>query len=237
MPTPYYKDSHVTIFCGDILDVLPQIDAKPEWVCITDPPYNIGTPQLITDVRGEEDALVGKDFGEFDREALRPRDWLPAMPNTVVSFYGAKKMHHLLNDAESLGFRIVQDFHWCKTNPPCPMRRIGFSWGVESGYVFKRGDSKHRPNVESGISPNWKAAPLCGGRERSEHPTQKPLSVMRWLVNCWCKSGDVVIDPFAGSGTTLRAAKDLGVTAIGIEQNEDYCKFAASRMRQNVLDM
>ena len=68
-----------------------------------------------------------------------------------------------------------------------------------------------------------------------EHPTQKPLTLMRWCLTFFPKAR-TVIDPYAGSGTTLRAAKDMGRKAIGIEINERYCEMAARRLSQGVLN-
>lgn len=68
-----------------------------------------------------------------------------------------------------------------------------------------------------------------------DHPTQKPLPLMRELVSLFTAEGQTVLDPFMGSGTTLRAAKDLGRKAIGIEIEEKYCQIAAERLRQEVL--
>lgn len=72
--------------------------------------------------------------------------------------------------------------------------------------------------------------------ERVGHPTQKPLRVMRWSIQqVGLESGALVLDPFMGSGSTLRAAKDLGMRAIGIEIDERYCEIAAKRLQQEVM--
>jgi DNA modification methylase len=68
------------------------------------------------------------------------------------------------------------------------------------------------------------------------HPTQKPLELMRWCLNFFPKA-KTVVDPYAGSGSTLRAAKDLGISATGIEINEVYCEIAANRLAQEVLGL
>lgn len=74
--------------------------------------------------------------------------------------------------------------------------------------------------------------------ERVRHPTQKPLRVMRWSIEQAGVMPDaLVLDPFMGSGTTLRAAKDMGMRAIGIEIEERYCEIAARRLSQEVLDL
>lgn len=68
------------------------------------------------------------------------------------------------------------------------------------------------------------------------HPSQKPLSLFIWILTNYLKNGETVCDPFMGSGTTLRAAKDLGKTAIGIEIDEKYCEIAAKRLQQEVFN-
>lgn len=74
-----------------------------------------------------------------------------------------------------------------------------------------------------------------GANQERYHPTQKPISLMEWCISIF-KDSETVLDPFMGSGTTLRAAKDLGRKAIGIEIEEKYCEIAAKRLSQKVFD-
>jgi site-specific DNA-methyltransferase (adenine-specific) len=76
---------------------------------------------------------------------------------------------------------------------------------------------------------------LLGKEQARVHPTQKPLALMVWCVEKYSEQHQTVVDPFMGSGTTLRAAKDLGRKAIGIEIEERYCEIAAKRMEQEIL--
>ncbi len=77
--------------------------------------------------------------------------------------------------------------------------------------------------------------PSCHGE--AEHPTQKPVDIIKPLLEYSCPPDGVVLDPFMGSGTTLRAAKDLCRKAIGIEIEEKYCRIAVERLRQEVLKL
>src|SRR5690554_649488 len=81
-----------------------------------------------------------------------------------------------------------------------------------------------------GATKNIFSAPIVGGRERTKHPTQKPLSLMSWLVRLVVPIGGTVLDPFAGSGTTLLAAVTEGRNAIGIEREPEYCDIIRKRM-------
>lgn len=81
--------------------------------------------------------------------------------------------------------------------------------------------------------PAWNNTTTDAG----DHPCPKPLQLMRWLVDVGSDPNALVVDPFMGSGTTLRAAKDLGRRAIGIETQERYCEIAAKRCAQDVLDL
>jgi site-specific DNA-methyltransferase (adenine-specific) len=231
---PYHVEEAGIIYCGDCRDILPHLPKVD--LCLTDPPYNIGSPQRITDMRTKKKRLIGGDFGCFDNGAITPPDWFAVMPNLVLSFYDARNINKLINAAEDNNYEIIQDFHWCKCNPPVPMRAVGFSWAVETGYAFRKIGTKHKYNITAGISPNYFIDSLCAGGERTSHPTQKKYSVMAWLMRHWSFNGDIILDPFLGSGTTAVAAKELGRRFIGVEISLDYCKIAKKRLRQGVLD-
>ena len=96
-------------------------------------------------------------------------------------------------------------------------------------------DGRRREFDKKLLSDVW-SMPTVRGGERTEHPTQKPIGLMDHLVGTLSRSGDTVLDPFAGSGSTLVAAKALGRKAIGVELEERYCEIAARRLAQDVLD-
>lgn len=107
--------------------------------------------------------------------------------------------------------------------------------GAQYERVFERHGGSHQ-KVFTHYMINSTVAAFMTGDEFNEHPSQKPLRLMRALLEHGGGSGDVV-DPFMGSGTTLRAAKDAGRKAIGIEIEERYCEIAAKRLAQEVLPL
>lgn len=219
---------------GDALEELRKLEAGSVQACITDPPYNIGSPARVADMRNGG-RLMGGDFGVFDTGAVTPADWLPlVLPllkpgGLLISFYDGRRAQELLAPALGCGFEVVQHWAWCKPNFIPPMRSTAWAWALECGWTFRRAGDKHHHNNAAGISPNWFLAPICAGIERGEHPTQKPYTVMEWLVSHWTFPGDLVLDPFAGSGTTLQVARALGRHAIGIELNAEYIALAERR--------
>lgn len=216
MIEPYYDSGGITIYHGDARDVLPVIlSSLGAGVLVTDPPYGMsyvsnhskyGSTRPIT---GDSDLTVREDVLRIwgGRPALVFGTWRCARPDGVV-----------------------QLLVWDKGESP-GMGDLGVPWGPahEEIYVIGTGFvGKRRPNVL-----RYKTL-AAGDAGRPDHPTPKPVPLMRDLI-AYCPPGSVVVDPFAGSGTTLRAAKDLGRRAIGIEIEERYCEIAVKRLAQEVL--
>ena len=209
---PYYEDDLITIYHGDCLELLPELAFD---VVVTDPPYGIS-------VVGK-DGKVGISNKGAEAGTYKPivGDDVPLDPTWLASF-GKRQVIFGLE-------------HFVKI--PHPGRLLvwdkevsnGLFAEVEIAWDSKNGPSKVIKHQQQGFLAN------LGDLKRS-HPTQKPLSVMLWILDSCTAAGDVVVDPYAGTGTTLRAAKDLGRKAIGIEIDEAYCEIAAKRMGQGVLD-
>lgn len=119
---------------------------------------------------------------------------------------------------------------WHKTNPPVPMCGIGYSFASELFLVARKSGRTHYFNKAMGMRHSVLDYPICGGDERTEHPTQKPLALMRELVERFTQVGDVVLDPFMGSGTTGEACVERGRRFIGIELNPAYFALAEPRI-------
>lgn len=207
LPAPYFDDGQVTIYHADCREILPALKAD---AVVTDPPYGIGWVPRVNH-RGDDHVWV--DDKQFD-----PRPFLVAKQHV---FWGGNYYAHLLPPTEAW-------FVWMKRPS------TGFE-GDRRSYAMAEmawSDLGTKPLVKTHV---WDGGKRAGRAENRTfcHPSQKPVEVMTW---CVAETTGVVLDPFMGSGTTLRAAKDLGRRAIGVEIEERYCEIAAERMAQGAFD-
>ena len=207
---PYFRDDSVVIFhadCRDILPKMPKVD-----LVLTDPPYGIAYKS------GHDGVLPRSIVGDEDT-ALR--DWLLETWAGPALVFGTWKVAPPLQTRQIL----IWD-----TMGALGMGALDLPWkpSHQQIYVIGKGFSGRRSNDVLRFPPCQSSA--WRGRL---HPHEKPLALIKELMGK--APGDLILDPFMGSGTTLRAAKDLGRLAIGIEINEAYCEIAAKRMAQGVL--
>lgn len=229
MIEPYYDRDGITIYHGNCLDVLQQITEKVNLV-LTDPPYNLRAEDIALEGR----APMLRDFGEWDEEwhpdaHLREWERILITGGAVIAFTSDRLISEYRNGPLKPRGVVV----WQKDNPaphprPAYVQATEFIvWLQKEGAAATWNSGGYTLNVERCASPS--------GKERTAHPTQKPLELIKRLVERHSNPGDLIIDPFMGSGTTLRAAKDLGRRAIGIELEEKWCEVAANRLSQEVL--
>ncbi len=209
-----YNHQGIAIIHGDCREILPLLPAGSIDLVLTDPPYGINHPTNYHS-RGRGALAECHDYPPVfgDDEPFDPT-WLLSYGLPMV-LWGANYYAHKL--PPSSGWLV-----WDKLRPDaldqstCELAWTNFIKGVRR-YRFL-----------------WNGMIKASG-EALVHPTQKPIALMRWVLTLrWTPAG-TVLDPFLGSGTTLRAAKDLGRKAIGIEIEEKYCEIAAKRLAQEVL--
>jgi site-specific DNA-methyltransferase (adenine-specific) len=177
-------------------------------VVVTDPPYGIQyNPDNHEPVEGDHDTELAAWIVQFD------------VPMVVT---GANHYHHALPTTGSWSCWDKRVHGNADKMFGSPFELIWASGADRPGKMYR---------IQHGGVVN------ADGANRSRlHPTQKPETLMRRIISDWSSPG-VILDPFMGSGTTLRAAKDLGRRAIGIEIKERYCEIAARRLGQEVLDL
>lgn len=240
--TPYYDDGAVTIYHGDALDVLPTLDRESVTLLWTDPPYGHGNHdgdfnERLNDHRGLESRPIANDDQDSMRAVVDSALTL-AVPLLVPDCCcccccgggGPRPTFAWL--AERMDRDGLDFFHsviWDKINP-------GLGWRYRRQHEMVM--VAHRSGGRLAWSDNDRAVPniisLGPPRDRV-HPNEKPVDLVRRFILWHTQPGDLVLDPFMGSGTTLRAALDLGRRAIGIELDESYCATAVKRIGQLVL--
>lgn len=212
---PFYDRDGITIYNGDCRQVLPFLDRFD--LLLTDPPYGIGEAKANNPSRSV--LARSRDYGRADWDDAPPAPWLMTMLASEFdrmilwggNYYGLPGSSCWLVWDKDNGANDFADCELAWTNLPKAVRK--FRWRWQGMLQEKAGDKK----------------------EVRVHPTQKPLALMKWCLGL-VPDAKSVLDPFMGSGTTLVAAKQLGLRAVGIEINADYCAAAVERLRQNVFD-
>jgi site-specific DNA-methyltransferase (adenine-specific) len=221
---PYYQDEAVTIFHGDCREIVPQL-GMPIDVVITDPPYGDSeTHQKHLSQVAERQSLGFDGINEATAVQLA-NEWTQLARRWVV-FTGEWKFMHALDKAGLL----VRFGIWRKPDgaPQFTGDRPGTGW---EGVAICHRKGKKRWNG-GGSHAFWEFAKA---ENTTGHPTGKPIGLFIDFVLKFSDAGETILDPFAGSGTTGRAAKDLGRKAVLIEREERYVEIAAKRMAQEVF--
>lgn len=239
---PYYSDDAVTIYHGDCREVLPTIADGSLGGVLTSPPYNQGDmsggyANLDGGYDSHDDQMPLGEYVEWQRWVLT--ECWRAIGDDGAIFYNHKP-------------RIRGGVAWLPTelNPGLPLRQI-ITWTRPSGcnwsethlmplyeWVMLFAKPAFRFSKQTSIVSDVWAIGHQGNGRPSDHPAPFPLALASRAVAILAESSTgPILDPFVGSGTTLRAAKDHGRNAIGIEQSERYCEIAAKRMAQEVLDL
>jgi site-specific DNA-methyltransferase (adenine-specific) len=223
---PYYEHDGITIYHGDCRNILPHV-GKVDAV-ITDPPFFMPATHYQSRVDWQRSWSDTSVLGSF---------WSQVVDLCVAQM---KRSGHMLTFCNADSFAVFY---------PEMYRRFDFLKSL----VWDKGrvglGRVWRNQHELVIAARWKAAEFVDDNKlRSDvmqfkatpssdrvHPVEKPVEMLGWLLEPTVPVGGIVLDPFMGSGTTLRAAKNSGRRAIGIEGEERYCETAAERLRQGVL--
>ncbi len=225
------------IKCRDFRDFLQSLDKNSVNLVLTDPPYTISRKTGFSSVKkGVKRFAVSMDFGEWDHkqidlEAFAEETYrVLRRGGTAIVWYDAWKISHLYDAMTDAGFEMLRLIVWNKTNPvPLNSKCIYLSNSREMAVVGVKGGS---PTFNSAYDSGDYSYPIPRHGGKRIHPTQKPLALFRELVRKHSNHGDLVIDPFLGSGTTAVAALQEGRAFAGCDIDESYIRAARSRMHQ-----
>jgi len=204
--TPYYQDNYCTIYNGDCSEVLPELD-KVDLV-LTDPPYGL---KRFEKGIGSGDRMVNKSIGAiFNNNVPEQREFVSLIQKGLEACIWGMNNFELPCTEKFLV--------WDKEQTVDNFASAELAWCnyKKPAKVFRYGIHKHNHSKVGG------------------HPTEKPVELMRWCIGL-ADDPQTILDPFMGSGTTLRAAKDLQLKCIGVELEEKYCEITVQRLQQEVL--
>jgi modification methylase len=240
---------------GDCLEILRGLPSKSVDMVFADPPYNLQLGgDLLRPDNSKVDA-VDDDWDKFDSFAAYDsfcRDWLKECRRVLKdegSLWVIGSYHNIFRlgvAIQDMGYWVLNDIIWRKSNPMPNFKGTRFTnahetliWAAKSRdqkrYTFNY-DAMKAFNEDTQMRSDW-TFPLCTGEERIKgedgkkaHPTQKPEALLHRIILAATRPGDVILDPFFGTGTTGAAAKRLGRHFVGIERDETYAKVAETRI-------
>lgn len=236
------------LYCGDCMDIMPTLPPASVDLVLTDPPYNLQWK--------EEIKLLGRSGIFHNKEQIAEWDSI-SIPNlcariyphfnkllkengSVISFCRSEYLTELVRAGEKEDLEAKATIVWHKTNPVTQIRKKNYLSSIETAIWQARRMDKCVFTFNFGRQTemhNFIEGPICMGYERTEHPTQKPLYVIEKLLMVHSNEGDLILDPFMGSGTTGVACVRNGRKFIGIELNEKYFDIACRRIEAETKQM
>jgi DNA modification methylase len=204
----FHEEPGITLYCGDCREILPLLDSLADST-VTDPPYGIGMTSFADDfAAGVHGVNVAPGY-------------------LAAVFSSPRRIGDLIAGVRTWEFERLL---WMHKSADIAHPWHGWHMNSEAVAIFSRKAARW-PIAQDTRSDLYQVGPW----ERGGHPNEKPLTVVQDIVRRVTRA--CVVDPFAGTGTTLVAAKSLGLTAIGIEIEPKYCEIAVKRLRQEVLPL
>ncbi len=245
-----------TILLGDSLEIMKTIPSKSVDLIFADPPYNLQLKDTLYRPDQTTVEAVTQDWDKFNTYKEYDNfteQWLKESKRILKkggALWVIGSYHNILRVGTSIqnhGFWILNDIIWHKTNPMPNFRGTRFTnahetllWCTtsrEAKYTFNYQNLKEL-NDGKQMRSDW-YIPICSGKERlrennnqRSHPTQKPEALMYRIILSSTNKGDIILDPFLGSGTTAVVTKKLQRNFIGIEQDKEYVSLAKKRLKQ-----
>jgi DNA modification methylase len=228
------------IYNESCIDGLKKMKNNSVDLIFTDPPYFQYRAKNVSRLKNHKDVVTEFEFDGFKTE----EEYLSFLEDVLKECFRIAKpgaagyiwcgddfVSYINRIVEKVGFQFRKVIHWHKTNPfPAIYTRKMFANSMELLVHFSKGTPKTWNHKHVNEMHNFIEAPICMGKERTAHKTQKPLKVCIPFLEISSNPGDLVIDPFMGSGSTAVAAKMLGRNFIGFETNAEFCRIAEERL-------
>jgi len=255
LPAPVYHDDkhHIRLYQGDCLELLPLLPESSVDLIFADPPYFLSNGgitchagRMVSVNKGDWDKSKGPDANhEFNRA------WLAACqrvlkPNGSIWVSGTAHVIHSVGFAmQQLGFKLLNDISWVKPNPPPNLSCRYFTHATET-IIWAARDKKSRHtfnyklmkeiNRNKQMKSVWEIKPPEPWEKKfGKHPTQKPVALLERILLASTNEGDLVLDPFSGSGTTILSALKLQRGAIGLELSYEFLHLSFQRLTNEIV--
>ena len=247
----YHEEDNSALLLGDSFELLKKIKPKSIDCIFADPPYFLSNGGIS--VHGGKQVLVNKgkwDEGfSFQQKHAFNRKWIHLCKKLLTdngTIWISGTMHNIYSVGYALeqeGFKIINNITWEKLNPPPNLACRCFTHSTETVIWAKKNDKKAKhifnyelmKNLNDGkqMKDVWRG-PLTSQKEKTygKHPTQKPEYLLGRIIQASTNKGQIILDPFVGSGTTGVVAKRLGRRFIGIDNCEEYISIAKSRIEK-----
>jgi len=252
---PVYNDSkhHIRLYQGDCLEILAAIPESSVDLIFADPPYFLSNGgitchagRMVSVNKGTWDKSKGPEINhEFNRS------WLAACqrvlkPNGSIWVSGTARVIHSVGFAmQQLGFKLLNDISWVKPNPPPNLSCRYFTHATETIiWAARDKKSRHTFNYElmkqthgsKQMKSVWEIRPREKWEKKfGKHPTQKPVALLERILLASTNPGDLVLDPFSGSGTTALAALRTRRTAVGLELSYEFLSLTVQRLTSEIV--
>lgn len=259
----FYEEKNICLYAGNSIEILQKLENNSIDVVFADPPYNMQLDKKLfrpdqteVDGVGESEWDIFSSFADYDEFSLK---WLTEIKRVlkddgtfwvIGSYHNIFRLGKIIQD---LGFWILNDIVWSKSNPMPNFKGTRFTNAHETLlWCAKSKNSKYHFhyhsmkifNDDKQMTSIWEM-PICSGSERikssdnkTAHPTQKPLSLLNRVLLASTKEGDIVLDPFLGTGTTGVMCKKLGRKFVGIDKEISYLELSKERIKNvEVIDI
>ncbi len=237
------KNKHYLIY-GDVFEIIPNIKKKIDAI-IVDPPYNtsnkntkklIGRKDLSFDF-GKWDYFKDDDFLIFTEKWIRASWSLLKDSGNLLLFCKLEHISDIKRIYEEIGFKHHATIIWHKTNPAPQIRKTGFLSSVEAILWATKGFDEKKISYTFNFlgqkeMHNFIETPICMGRERTKHPTQKPKKIISHFIKILTNENDFILDCFAGSGTLAESANELNRNSISIENDKVFFNIMSDRLKK-----
>lgn len=252
---PAYQNEAATLYRGDSLALLPEFTEETFDMVFADPPYFLSNGGISCS--GGKQVSVNKgawDEGcDLESKHVFNRAWIRACkrvmkPNATIWISGT--FHNIYSVGFALeqeGFKILNNITWAKTNPPPNLACRCFTHSTETVLWARKDDKKARHYFDYSLMKE-----INGGKQmkdvwtgsltkksekvQGKHPTQKPEYLLERIVLASTREGDLILDPFVGSGTTAVVAQRLGRRCVGIDNESEYIEIARKRLERGATN-